>query len=233
MNVAVAHQGTFAEPQRTSGAPVQAPRTGKLEVSALELIEWAFQREKVGLDFDEIERETGARPGFGMEWILIEQARLGVKGRIQGGGSSPRHHDADMVAASLACLPETYGGRRMAVLIAELARAGEVPDWMGGAVPACEPVDWRGSKHGRYAVREVCRVPGLRWPADQVAGRDDGFWCPVTYPVDGRMIAAARRRYLDWRGAIHHLQFIFQKACHLTSFTVSNSLPPRAPWKGA
>lgn len=232
MNVA-ALRGGFDAAREGQGrrVAVQAPRTGKLEVSALELIEWAFQREKVGLDFDEIERETGARPGVGMEYIMMERARLGC--RVQGGGNSPRHHDADMVAASLACLPETYGGRRMAVLIAELARAGEVPDWMGGAVPACEPVDWRGSKHGRYAVREVCRVPGLRWPADQVAGRDDGYWCPVIYPVDARMIAAARRRYLDWRGAIHHLQFIFQKACHLTSFTVSTSLPPRAPWKGA
>lgn len=231
MNVAAAHPDLGVSPDwQGRRVAVRAPRAGKLGVSALQLIEWAFQREKVGLDFDEIEAETGARPGVGMEWILMERARLGC--RVQGGGASPCHHDADMVAASLACLPECYGGRRMAVQIAELARAGEVPDWMGAAVPKCDPVDWRVSKHGRYAVREMCRDINVRWPAGQITGRDHGYWCPVTYRSTAREVAAARRRYLDWYGAIHHLRFIFQSACLLTSFSVTDALPPRAPWKG-
>lgn len=231
MNMAAVRSGFVLAPRHRDRATVRAPRSGKLEVSALQLIEWAFQREKIGLDFDEIERETGARPGVGMEYILIEQAKLGC--RVQGGGSSPRHHDADMVAASLASLPEACGGRRMAVQIAELARVGEVPDWMAGARATCEPVAWRRCKHGAFAVTEVCRVPGLRWPADQLGKKADGSWCRVSYSNTARDVAAARRRYLDWYRAIHHLRFIFQKACHLTSFTVSDALPPRTPWKGA
>lgn len=208
---------------------VRAPRVGKLEVGVLDLIEWAFQRERIGLDFDEIERETGARPGVGVEYLMMEQAKLGC--RVQGGGSSPRHHDADMVSASLACLPEEYGGRRMAIEIAELARVGERPDWMGGAQMTCDPVDWRTSKHGRYAHRELCRQTGLRWPAHQVTGRDDGFWCPVGYSNSARDVASARRRYLGWYGALLHLRHGLQVACPLTSFVVSNRMPDRAPWK--
>lgn len=231
MNMAASQESFVMLPrQQGKRAAVQALRTGKLEVSALQLIEWAFQREKISLDFDEIERETGARPGVGMEYIMMERAKLGC--RVQGGGASPRHHDADMVAASLASLSEVYGGRRMAVQIAELARAGEVPDWMGGAVPVCEPVAWRRCKHGAYAVAEVCRVPGQRWPADQLGKKADGSWCRVSYSCTARDVAAAQRRYLDWYRAIHHLRFNFQNACHLTSFTVTDALPPRAPWKG-
>lgn len=208
---------------------VRAPRVGKLEVGVLELIEWAFQRERVGLDFNEIEKETGARPGVGVEYLMMEQAKLGC--RVQGGGSSPRHHDADMVAAALASMPEGQGGRRMAIEIAELARVGGRPDWMRGARIACEPVAWRASKHGRYAHREQCRQIGQRWPAHQVTGRDDGFWCPVSYSNSARDVAAARRRYLGWYGALLHLRHVLQVACPLTSFVVTDRLPDRAPWK--
>lgn len=210
---------------------VRAPRTGKLEVGVLDLIEWAFQREKVGLDFDDLEREADARPGFGVEYLMMEQAKLGC--RVQGGGSSPRHHDADMVAASLACLPEGCGGRRMAVLIAELARVGERPDWMQGARAACRPIAWRGSKHGQFAVVEQCTAIGSRWPATQLGTRADGSWCRVSYSGLVRDVAAARRRYLGWYGALLHLRYVLQVSCPLTSFTVSQAMPERNPWRKA
>ncbi|MEE2634104.1 MAG: hypothetical protein VX940_07350 [Pseudomonadota bacterium] len=229
MNMAVLERPVLGNARGAALTGVRAPRSGRLAVGVLDLIEWAFQREKVGLDFDEIERETGARPGIGMEYLMMQQAQLGC--RVQGGGTSPRHHDADMVAASLACLPEIYGGRRMAVQIAELARVGERPDCLMDAEQRCAPLDWRGTKHGRFAVVEVCRVPGLRWPADQLGKRADGSWCPVGYSVTGREIAAARRRYLSWYGALLHLRHIFQAACHLTSFVVTEAMPPRTPWQ--
>lgn len=208
---------------------VRAPRVGKLEVGVLDLIEWAFQREKVGLDFNEIERETGARPGFGIEYLMILQAQLGC--RVEGGGSSPRHPDADMVAAALACLPEFYGGRRMAIRIAELARVGERPDWRLDGLASCTPIAWRGSKHGQFAVTEACTDLGVRWPASQLTERLKGQWCRVSYSNLSGEAAARRRRYTAWWGALLELRQNLQMCCSLTSFTVSNAMPERAPWK--
>lgn len=209
--------------------PVVARGAGKRAVSVLELIEWAFQRERVGLDFDEIERETGARSGIGMEYILMEQARLGC--RVQGGGRSQAHHDADIVAAALASLPESVGGRRMAIWIAELARAGERPDHLGGARLQCVPASWRRCRHGNFAQTLPCRDAALMWPADQLGRKADGSVCPVIYVNTAYQIAAARRRYLDWYRALHHLRFQLTTACHLTSYTVTQALPEAAPWK--
>jgi hypothetical protein len=207
---------------------VTAPRSGKRDVGVLQLIEWAFQREYIRLEFDDTSRETGTLPGVSMEWIMMERAKLGRK--VDGGGRSDPHHDADIVASSLVVLPEVYGGRRMAMDIAELARAGQHPDWMGNAQPSCEPVAWRNSKHGRYAQRELCREIGASWPGDQVQGKSDGFWCPVTFSATKQDIAAAHRRYLAWYGALLELRHVFQIS-HLTSFTINNRMPPKTPWK--
>ncbi|SPJ27639.1 hypothetical protein [Falsiruegeria mediterranea] len=200
----------------------------KQQVSIRGLIEWAFQRELASLDFDEIERETGARPGIGMEWIMIERARLGC--RVDGGGHSDPHHDAELVASALAVLPEGVGGRRMAIRIAELARAGQCPDWRRDAEPRCEPLDWRQSKHGRFAHREFCRDLGGRWPADSVKGKDWGYWCPVTFTNTAREIAACRREYLAWRLALMELRNTFQILGNLTVFIVTETLPALRPW---
>lgn len=208
---------------------VRAPRTGKMEVGILDLIEWAFQREKVGLDFDEIERETGARPGFGVEYLMILQAQLGC--RVDGGGSSPRHPDADIVAAALACLPEEYGGRRMAIEIAELARVGGRPDWRLDGLASCEPIAWRGTKHGQFAVTEACTDLGFRWPVGQLTERLKGQWCRVTYSNLAGEAASRMRRYTAWWGALLELRQNLQVCSSLTSFTVSNAMPERAPWK--
>jgi hypothetical protein len=203
--------------------------TGKREIGIRELLEWAFQREFASLDFDEVARETGARPGVGMEWIMMERGRLGC--RVDGGGRSEPHHDADMVAGALAVLPEVYGGRRMAVQIAELARSGMCPDWMAGARPRCEPVGWKRSKYGDYAKTEPCRAFGMLWPADELGVKANGAWCPVMYLDTARDVAAARRRYLGWYGALMALRSTFQAGGHLTSFVVTDSMPVQQPWK--
>ena len=43
------------------------------------------------------------------------------------------------------------GVKRMAIRVAELARAGLTPDWMPGAVPRCVPVDVKRNQHGERA----------------------------------------------------------------------------------
>ena len=45
------------------------------------------------------------------------------------------HADAEVVAATVAGMPDSLGGKRMAIYVAELARAGMTPDWMPGVVP--------------------------------------------------------------------------------------------------
>jgi hypothetical protein len=100
------------------------------------ILEWAFQVEKAQLELPQRRDVDEEAYGFGMEYVLMQRARLGCK--VDGGGhksQSYTHQDAEIVAATLAGMPDSIGGIRMAISVAELARAGMTPDWMPGAVP--------------------------------------------------------------------------------------------------
>lgn len=78
--------------------------------------------------------------GSGLEYVLLQRAALGCKidgGQYKIGGYT--HEDAEVIAATVAGTPDSLGGKRMAIRVAELARAGLTPDWMPGAVPRCVP----------------------------------------------------------------------------------------------
>ena len=98
-------------------------------------LEWAFQVEKAQLELP-VRRDINQEGfGFGLEYVLIQRARLGCK--VDGGGRSSQsytHQDAEVVAATLAGMPDSLGGKRMAIYVAELARAGMTPDWLPGVV---------------------------------------------------------------------------------------------------
>ena len=72
---------TMALRHRPRGLSSASPR----EVTILQLLDWAFQKEKIRIDFDQgaNERPQGALKGYGMEHILMRQAELGC--RVQGG----------------------------------------------------------------------------------------------------------------------------------------------------
>ncbi|MBU2963344.1 hypothetical protein KO516_21460 [Citreicella sp. C3M06] len=208
-------------------AKVRPGRAGKVPVSIWDLLVWAFQVERVGLDFDEVGSTSGVRPGVGMEYILMKRGDLGCS--IDGGGQSDPHPDADLVASAVSCLPEGCGGRGMAVAIAEMARSGCWPDWGRNMVPGCEPVEWRRCKHGMYAARSLW--DGLdRWPA-HLLGQSDGYACRVVFTATPADIARARRAWLGWWGALLELRCTFQMRCDLTGFEVVDEMPPRSPWK--
>lgn len=205
-------------------------RGQKVAIGVWPLIQWAFQRERVSLDFDETGASGLTGPGFGMEYVMIQRAMLGC--RVDGGGTSACHPDADVVAAALITIPESLGGRGMAVTMAELARAGQVPDCMIGARPACVPVAWgRDNQHGRQARTET-----LGRGAYVQRGRRreyDRRLCPVTYTPSAASIASARRGYLRWWGALLHVRGAVGGQCGLSSFVVTDEMPPMEPWKGS
>ena len=121
------------------------------------VLEWAFRVEKAQLELPQRRDIDEEGFGFGMEYVLMQRALLGCK--VDGGGKKSQsytHEDAEIVAATLAGMPDSLGGIRMAISVAEMARAGLTPDWMPGAVPRCVPIDLKRNRHGDRAV-SVCR----------------------------------------------------------------------------
>ena len=205
-----------------------AQSNGKKQVSIRQLVEWAFQREFAQIDFDS-ERRFGAEPvpSFGMEYLLLERARVGCS--IDGGGRSEPHHDAELVSAALSVLPVARGGRSMAVQIAELARVGAVPDYMPRAKPHVEPVEWRSHWRGDFG-----KAVKLRRETYTVSNRTravDVYWCPIRYVNTAAEVASARRNYLDWWAALDELRYTFQAGRDLIAYEVTDTMPLMMPWK--
>jgi hypothetical protein len=218
-----ARYGFTAEHNRSTATPRGAAAR---DISILGLIEWAFQRECAQLDFDEMRSTAGERPAVSPLWVLAQQRHIGCK--IDGGGKSEPHPDADIVASALAALPDARGGRRMGLWIAELARAGARPDWMKDAVTRCLPVEKHKNNYGWHAKSEPCGSLEV-----QSRGRNrvvELRWCPVTFSPTASQIASARRAYLNWWDALHDLRFTFQSYGGLTAWRVTDHMPPRKPW---
>jgi hypothetical protein len=208
----------------------------KKEVSIHALLEWAFRRECARLDFAE-DGESILGYGYAsMTAMILRHEQLGC--RIDGGGRSEPHPDADAVAAAVSALPEARGGRRMAVWIAELARAGAVPDWMPDAAPRVYPEDMYVNQHGSVAkTKDAAHLGASGWPAQPRRNRkgvivmDPVTYCPIVIRPTAAHIARRRRDYLDWWGALMEIKTTFQAYGGLSAYTVSNDMPPRAPWQ--
>lgn len=213
-------------PKMTAGVRIRPGRGGaRTRAGIWDVIQWAVQRERASIDFED---DLGGGPcAVGMEYRLMEIAALGCA--VDGGGTSPCHPDADLVAAALAVLPDAFGGRRMALWIVELARSGQVPDWMAGARPRVEPVEWAMNQFQRYGKTEVCdrieRVVRGRRRVQEVR------WCPVRYRVTPGEIAGARRAYREWWLALLALQLNLREGFGLSGFEITPDMPPVEPWQ--
>ena len=204
----------------------------KRSMSVQQALEWAFGKEKAELELPERpDPERGQGFGFGLEYILIQRAALGCK--IDGGQhkvGSYTHEDAEVIAATVAGLPDSLGGTRMAIRLAELARAGLTPDWMPGAVPRCVPVEVKRNQHGERATTVVVGTERVlsrgKWRTVEVLA------CPVTYSPHPQQIEAARRGYDDWCAALGWVRDGLQAGSLLREVEVTDVMPRARPWDG-
>lgn len=167
--------------------------------------------------------------GFGLEYVLLQRAALGC--RIDGGQhkiGSYTHPDAEVIAATVAVIPDSLRGKRMAIRVAELARAGITPDWMPGAVPRCVPVEVKRNQHGERATTVVVSM-------ERVLSRGklrtvEVLACPVTWRPHLDQITGARRAYDDWWQALDWAREGLTASAMLKEVEVTVAMPKRSPW---
>ncbi|WP_210880325.1 hypothetical protein [Roseovarius autotrophicus] len=192
-------------------------------------MEWAFRVEKAQLELPPPKDVTEEGFGFGLEYILIQRAALGCK--VDGGQhkmGSYTHPDAEVIAATVAGMPDSLGGIRMAIRVAELARAGLTPDWMHGVAPRCVPVDVKRNQHGERATTIVVGTERVKtrgkWRTVQLLA------CPVTWRPHPEQIASARRGYEDWWLALDWVRDGLLAGGMLREVEVTGAMPKGRPW---
>jgi hypothetical protein len=198
-------------------------------------LEWAFRIEQAQLELPLPNDITEEGFGFGLEYVLLQRAVLGCK--IDGGQhkiGSYTHEDAEVIAATVAGIPDSLGGRRMAIRVAELARAGLTPDWMPGAVPRCVPTIVKHNQHGTHAGAivvgtERVRVRGAG--ARAIWKTVDILACPVTFSPHPQQIEAARRCYDDWWQALGWVREVLIAGGMLRELEVTTAMPGKRPWR--
>lgn len=193
-------------------------------------LEWAFRVEKAQLEFP-VRRDVDEKGySFGLEYVLMQRAALGCK--VDGGQhkmGSYTHADAEVIAATVAGMPDSLGGIRMAISVAELARAGNTPDWMPGAVPRCVPLE---TKQNQYGVRASTIVVGTeqmlsggKWRTIEVLA------CPVTWRPYPEQISSARRGYQEWWQALDWTRDALKAGEMLRELEVTAVMPKVHPWR--
>jgi hypothetical protein len=198
-------------------------------------LEWAFGVEKAQLELELPKNVVKEGFGFGLEYVLLQRAALGCK--VDGGqhklGSST-HVDAEVIAANVAGMPDSLGGIRMAIRVAELARAGMTPDWMPGVVPRCVPVETKQNQHGERAATIVVGTARTRVQGPTARGTwktIDILACPVTWRPHPEQIASARRGYHDWWLALDWVRDGLVAGGMLREVEMTATMPKVQPWE--
>lgn len=201
----------------------------KRTMSVQQALEWAFRVEKAQLELPIPKDVTEEGFGFGLEYVLLQRAALGCQidgGQYKVGGYT--HEDADVIAATVAGMPDSLGGKRMAIRVAELARAGLTPDWMPGAVPRCVPVETKRNQHGERAMTVAVGTERIltrgKWRTVEVLA------CPVTFSPHPEQIDAARRAYDDWWHALDWIEDGLITGGVLREVEIAGAMPKFSPW---
>ena len=224
------HDRNLHRPMGRRGSGQHQERPKRL-MTVQQALEWAFRVECAQLELPEPpDPERSHRSNYGLEYVLMQRAALGCK--IDGGRykvGSYTHEDAEVIAATVAGMPDSLGGKRMAIRIAELARAGLTPDWMPGEVPRCVPIETKRNRYGDHATTVVVGTERVlsrgKWRTVEVRA------CPVTYHPHPEQIEAARRAYTDWRKALGWVKEGLQDARMLREAEVVEGMPSGRPWE--
>ena len=210
-------------------------RSVKRALGVQAALEWAFRIEKAQLELPLPKNVTEEGFGFGLEYVLLQRAALGCKidgGQHKIGGYT--HEDAEVIAATVAGIPDSLGGKRMAIRVAELARAGLTPDWMPDAVPRCVPAIVKQNQHGTHAGTIVVGTERIRvrGPSARATWKTvDILACPVTFSPHPQKIEAARRGYDDWWQALGWVREGLIAGGMLREVEVTEAMPKVRPWK--
>lgn len=223
------HLQTSCSPDARQQSHAKQGRPKRM-MTVQQALEWAFGKERAQLELPERpDLDLGQRQGFGLEYVLMQRAALGCK--VDGGQhkiGSYIHEDAEVIAATVAGMPDSLGGIRMAIRVAELARAGLTPDWMPGAVPRCVPVDIKRNRHGDRAVSVVVGTERIlvkgKWRTIDIRV------CPVTWRPHSEQIASARRGYDDWWAALDWVRDGLVAGRMLREVEVTTAMPKVRPW---
>ena len=216
---------------RRGGKPV------KRALGVQTALEWAFRVEQAQLELPLLTDVTEEGFGFGLEYVLLQRAVLGCKidgGQHKIGGYT--HEDAELIAATVAGIPDSLGGKRMAIRVAELARAGLTPDWMPGAAPRCVPTIVKQNQHGTHVGTVVVGTTRIRVRGTTARGTwkiIDILACPVTFSPHPRQIEAARRGYDDWWQALSWVRDGLIAGGMLREVEVTAAMPRARPWEGS
>jgi hypothetical protein len=211
----------------------QIGRTGgsrlKRALGVQAALEWAFRVEQAQLELP-LPKDVDAEGfGFGLEYVLLQRAALGCK--VDGGQhkmGTYTHPDAEVIAATVAGMPDRLGGIRMAIQVAELARAVLTPDWMPGAVPRCVPMETKNNQHGERATtivvgNERVKTRG-KWRTVEVLA------CPVIWRPHPEQIVSAQRGYEDWWQALGWVRDGLLAGRMLREVEVIATMPKLRPW---
>tara|TARA_R110001606_G_scaffold372445_1_gene529519 strand:- start:452 stop:1081 length:630 start_codon:yes stop_codon:yes gene_type:complete len=189
-------------------------------MSITDALAGAFLTEKTVLDFDQYGTHEFDRPGVDT---------------VDGGGTSDPHRDAQVIAAVVEALSDHVGGRRMATQIAELARALSAPDWGQGDRISITPCGWE------WSDEEGCFVAGKSRDGSTWVWRDrnrnmherKGDVCAISYTGTASMVAAKRRNYQAWCGALLDLWAVLNRPGMLDTIEITGAQPTLAPWQEA
>jgi len=198
-------------------------------------LEWAFRVEQAQLELPPSKNVSEEGFGFGLEYVLLQRAALGCK--VDGDQhkmGSYTHADAEVIAATVAGMPDNLGGIRMAISVAEIARAWITPDWMPGVVPRCIPMETKQNQHGERAATIVVGFKRIRVRGPTARGTwktIEILACPVTWRPHPEQIASARRGYDDWWQALDWVRDGLMVGRMLREVEVTAAMPKVLPWK--
>lgn len=226
------HSQFYADGVADNACRLRLSTANPRRIGILDLLQWAFGSEKASLDFD----HPGSQPAVSVEYRLMQNKLLGEQ--IDGGGWSEPHVDAVMVACVVAGLSDGFGGRDMALRIAELARAGQTPNTTCDMPLKILPRATHTNRHGMCAkTDDAARLGSNGWPNWTRRNRKGATvtevsrYCPVIVHPSPHLIAQHRRQYLAWWGAVMDIRQTLMVYEYLGCHVLTERVPDRTPWK--